>query len=70
MIIKPKEAIQACGFASSDEGYAQAQAALQTYALDAVIQGAMMHATQRVYVSAGIDMQELMSHLSRGAVPS
>jgi hypothetical protein len=70
MIIKQKEAIRPFGFAASDEGYAQAQAALQTYALDAVIQGAMMHATQRVYVAAGIDMQELMGHLSRGGAPA
>jgi hypothetical protein len=70
MIIKQKEAIVPFGFGSSDEGYAQAQAALQTFALDAVIQGAMMHITQRVYLSAGIDFAELMSHLSKGQAMS
>lgn len=67
MIMQQKEAIVPFGYDSSDQGYAQAQAALQEHALDAVIQGSIMHVTQRVYLSAGIDMQELMRTLSGGA---
>jgi len=65
MIIKQKEAAVLFGYASSDEGYAQSQAELQMYATDAVIQGAMMQATQRVLVTAGIDMQRLMQQMQQ-----
>jgi hypothetical protein len=65
MIIKQKEAAVLFGYASSDEGYAQSQAALQVFVTDAVIQGALMQATQRVLVTAGIDMQRVMQDVQK-----
>lgn len=66
MILRQKEAAAVLfGYTSSDEGYAQAQAALQTYVTDAVIHGSIMQATQRVYLTAGIDMQRVMQQLQK-----
>ena len=60
MILRQKEAAVPFGYSSSDEGYAQAQAALQVYVTDAVIHGSIMQGTQRVYLTAGIDMNKVM----------
>lgn len=65
MILRQKEAAVPFGYTSSDEGYAQAQAALQTYVTDAVIHGSIMQATQRVYLAAGIDMNRVMQQMQR-----
>lgn len=65
MILRQKEAAVPFGYTSTDEGYAQAQAALQTYVTDAVIHGSIMQATQRVYLTAGIDMQRVMQQLQK-----